>query len=145
MSFTEIRTKTVRAAQNLQARGYKPKQLFGLIARNSHNVAPIVFASISIGCPLNALDCSFGKTEIIHMLKTTKPSLMFCDLDVYDLLKDCLIELGNNAKVFTFGGSKADSEPVENLFAETQKESQFGYVNHSITIIDKLDENYPFF
>lgn len=125
MSFDEIRSKTVRAAQNLQSRGYVPKQVFGILARNSHHLAPIVFASISIGCPVNTLDCSFGKTELMHMLKTTKPKVMFADVDVHDLLKECLIELGNNAKVFTFGGSTGDSEPVENLFAETHKEDQF--------------------
>lgn len=125
MSFTEIRTKTIRAAQNLQKRGYKSKQVFGLLAKNSHHVAPIVFASISIGCPVNTLDPTFGKTELIHMLKTTKPILMFSDIGSHDLLKECLMELGNDAKIFTFGGSKGEAEPVENLFSETNNEDDF--------------------
>lgn len=115
----------IRAAQNLQKRGYTPKQVFGFICKNSHNVAPIIFASISVGCPANTLDPSFGKTELIHMLKTTKPVLMFSDLECYDLIKECLTELGKDTKIFTFGGSKGDSEPVENLFAETHEEDSF--------------------
>ncbi|XP_055297301.1 uncharacterized protein LOC129565940 [Sitodiplosis mosellana] len=125
MTFDEIRIKTVRAAKNLQKRGYEPRQVFGLMAKNSHHVAPIVFASISIGCPVNTLDPSFGKTELIHMLEMTKPTLMFCDVECHDLVRECFTELGNDAKIFTFGGSKDETEPVENLFSETHNEDDF--------------------
>lgn len=125
MTFNEIRIKSVRAAQNLQKRGYGSKQVFGVLARNSHHLAPIVFASISIGCPVNALDPSFGRIELIHMLKVMKPALMFCDADVYNLLKESLTQLGNGAEIFTFGGSNNETEPVENLFSETENENDF--------------------
>lgn len=118
MTFDEIRIKTIRTAQNLQALGYKPKEVFTLIARNSHHVAPITFASLAIGCPINALDPSFGKTEIIHMMKITKPVLVFCDVACYELVDESLKELGNEAKIYTFGGSIGRSEPVENWFKE---------------------------
>lgn len=61
------------------------------------------------------------------MLKSIKPVLMFCDIQCYDLLKDCLEELDNGSrrKIFTFGGSKDSSEPVENLLSETHEETQF--------------------
>lgn len=87
----------------------------------------MVFGSFAIGCPLNTLDPSFGKTELNHMLRTIKPSLMFCDIECYDLVKECLEELDNDFRhtIFTFGGSKDNSEPVENLFAETHQESEF--------------------
>lgn len=99
------------------------------MAKNSHHVAPILFGSISIGCPVNTLDPSFGKSELSHMLKTTKPVLMFCDIDNYELVTECLSELGNEAKIFTFGGSKDEAEPVEDLFAETHTEDTFMYVD----------------
>lgn len=125
MTFNEIKSKTIRAAQNLQALGYKPKGVFTIIARNSHHVAPVAFASIAIGCPLNPLDASFGKTELIHMLTIIKPALVFCDVECYELVDECLKQLGNEANIFTFGGSTGRSEPVENLFKETHKENQF--------------------
>lgn len=125
MSYNEIRLKSIRAARNLQARGYKAKQVFGFLAKNSHHLAPVVFASFYLGCPVNTLDASFGKVELIHMLKTTKPTLMFCDTETYDLLKESLHELGNNAKIFTFGGKKGDSEQVENLFIENGNDYEF--------------------
>ena len=125
MTFSEIRQKTIRAAQNLQKRGYESKQVFALMAKNSHHVAPIVFGSISIGCPVNTLDTSFKQAELNHMLTTIKPVIMFCDVDVYDLVKECLVELKNDAKIFTFGGSKGEAEPVENLFSESPNEEYF--------------------
>lgn len=125
MTFDEIRMKSIQAAQNLKKRGYVPKKVIGLMAKNSHHVAPIVFGSIGIGCPVNTLDPLFGKTELIHMLKTIKPVLMFCDIECYELVKECFTELGNKAKIFTFGGSKGDAESVENLLSETHDEDNF--------------------
>lgn len=40
MSFDEIRVQSIRVAQNLLARGYKSSQVFGIIAKNYHNIAP---------------------------------------------------------------------------------------------------------
>lgn len=92
-----------------------------------HELLVVVFASIALGCPVNGLDPSFGRTELLHMLKTTKPTLICCDVQCYDLVYESLKELDSEARqsIFTFGGSKGDSEPVENLFAETHTEHQF--------------------
>ena len=86
-----------------------------------------MFASIAIGCPINTLDPSFGKTQLMHMLKTIKPVLMFCDIECYDLVKECLVELKNDFQfdILTVGGSKDNSESIENLFVETGHENEF--------------------
>lgn len=125
MSFNELQTKTIRVAQNLQALGYKQNQIFGIMAKNSRHVAPITFASIAMGCPLDTLHSSFNKTDLIHRLKITKPVLMFCDKSYYTLLNCCLKEIDNDAKIFTFDGCIDDSVPVENLFQETFKEIEY--------------------
>lgn len=82
----------------------------------------MVFASIAIGCPINSLDPSFTKSQLMHMLKMTKPKLIFCDVICYDLVKECLSEMEVDFQfdILSFGGSKDGSEPVENLFAETE-------------------------
>lgn len=125
MSYDEIRIKTVRAAQNLQKCGYNSQVVVGVLAKNSHHLAPIVFASMCLGCPVNTLDPTFKKAELLHMLKTIEPAVMFCDSDAYDLVKECLIELGNNATIFCFGHDKVGAEQVEHLFAETHNEHNF--------------------
>lgn len=125
MTFDELRTKTICVAQNLQARGFKPKQTCMLFARNHHYVAPIAIASMAIACPLNSIDPAFGRVELIHMLKTIKPAAVFCDITCYELMNECLVEVGSNADIFTFGGNQGRSEPVDNLFKETHKENEF--------------------
>lgn len=117
--------RTVRAAQNIQKYGYQPKDVFTFVAKNSDFLAPVIFASFCLGCPINTLDPSFAKSDIIHMLKITKPRLMFCDVDVYPLVSECLTELNNEVKIFTFGGQCGSSEAVENLFVETGTEKAF--------------------
>lgn len=95
------------------------------MAKNSRHVAPIVFASLAIGCPINTLDSSFGKTEVIHMMTITKPVLVFCDVKCYQTVDECLKKLNNDAIIFTFGGIFGRSQSVETLFEETQNENQF--------------------
>lgn len=125
MTFEEIRTKTIRAAQNLQQKGYKAKQVISFMATNSAYLSPILFASICLGCPINPLHSLMEKEHVIKMLKKTEPCLIFCDVDAYDLMKEYLIKSGNNAKIFTFNGTQGDSEPVESLFAPTGCEDSF--------------------
>lgn len=116
MTFNEIRIKAIRAATNLKRLGFKTKSIFEFMARNSANVAPIVFASLFSGYPLNTLDWNFGKVELIRMLKTTKPCLMFCDLNLYDLVAECLKEVELKPCIFTFDGERGDSKSIDSLF-----------------------------
>lgn len=87
----------------------------------------MVFGAIAIGCPINTLDPSFSKAQLMHMLKTTRPKVMICDVICYDLVKECLADMENDSKfdILTIAGSKAGSEPIENLFATTDHEDQF--------------------
>lgn len=125
MTFDDIKIKAIRAAENVQRLGYKSNDVFAIMARNSKDVAPIVFGALFNGCAMNTLDPNFGAVELTHMLKTTKPVLIFCDLDVYDLVAKCLKETEMNSSVFTFGGQKSDSKSVDSLFTKTGTEDQF--------------------
>lgn len=117
--------KTVRAAQNLKKLGHQSNNVFVFMAKNTDYLAPIIFASFCLGCPVNVLDSSFKKAEIIHMLQITEPRLMFCDIEVYSLVSECLKELENDAQIFTFGEQCGNSIAVETLFVETGVESAF--------------------
>lgn len=125
MTFDEIRIKAIRAANRLQKLGYQPGSVFALMTRNSKDVASIVFASLFVGCPVNTLDPHFNKIELLNMLKTTKPCLMFCDIDVYDLVEECRNELGLDTSIFTVGGQKGCAKNVESLFVESDDDDQF--------------------
>lgn len=116
---------TIRVAQNLQKRDYAaPKQVIGIISGNVAHVAPIAFAALCIGCPINSMH-TIWKLDTIRVLQMTEPTLIFCEAKLYDLVRECLDAVGNNAKIFTFNGVEGDSEPVENLLVETGDEDDF--------------------
>lgn len=120
----------IRAAQNLQRRGFEPKQVFGIMSENVAHLAPIVLAAFCLGCPINPMFSSVEKTDIIRMFQISKPSVIFCEARLYDLAVDCMNQLGNSAKIFTFNGIRGDSEAVESLFTETGTEEDFLYVSN---------------
>lgn len=125
LTFNEIRSKTIRAAQNLQQRVCGTDNVFGIMVDNDALLAPIVFASLCLGCSINPLYTLAEKNEIIRMLKLTKPTVMFIDVKVYDIVQQCLKELFFDAKIFTFNGRRGHSEPVEYLFEENGMELEF--------------------
>lgn len=116
---------TIRIAQNLQKRGYAvPKQVFGIISGNVAHVAPVAFAALCLGCPINAMH-TIWKFDTIRVLQMTEPALIFCEAKLYDLVRECLDKVGNRAKIFTLNGTQGDSESVENLLAKTGEEANF--------------------
>lgn len=117
--------QTIRAAQNLQKYGYEKGDVFGIVSKNHHQLAPIVFASLCTGNPINTLDVSFTENEMSHMLNTTKPKVVFCDYDVIDIVKKSLKNVNNDAKIFTFCKTIGGYTPVSDLFAETSREEEF--------------------
>lgn len=123
-TFAELRQMTIRAAQNLEARGYGSKQTVGIIARDVPHLIPIVYASLCLGHPMNIMNMTF-KVDMIRMLKLSEPRLIFCEIEKMDLLVECLNELNMKPKIFTFNGTKNDSEPVECLFAKTGNEDDY--------------------
>lgn len=120
-----LRLKTIQVAQNLLKLGYTTGDNFTIIARNSHFVAPILFAAYCLGCPINPLDPSFNQMELMHMLKIVQPKVVFCDVDRYELVHACLKELNNAAAVYTFGGRKGEAKSIMELLVETRDEHNF--------------------
>lgn len=78
-----------------------------------------------MGCPVNALSTTFVAFEIVHMLKITKPSLVFCDVQEYEKMVECLAECGNEAAIITINGKIESCEHIEDLLVATGLESTF--------------------
>ncbi|XP_037920264.1 luciferin 4-monooxygenase-like [Hermetia illucens] len=76
----------------------------GLIARNTENLAPLVFGLFFCGVSVNSLDTSFSEDEIINIFKYTKPKLVFCDADVYVKVKTSLEIIDNAAAIYIVTG-----------------------------------------
>lgn len=125
-TFSEMRMKTIRVAQNLLRRGFNSKYLIATVAGNVPHLAPIIYASLCLGWPVATMYTAMEKQSIVRMFELTEPRIIFCEANVYDLIVECLTEVGiSNAKIFTFDGIKGDSEAVDSLFDETGHESDF--------------------
>lgn len=114
----------IRAAQNLQKRGYNTKQVISLNAGNVAYSTPVVFSSLCLGFPVNTM-CTDHRPHILSTLQLIEPKLIFCEVEKYNVTVECLNELGMKAKIFTLNGIKGDAESVENLFSETGIEEDF--------------------
>lgn len=127
MTHHEMWLETVSVAQNLQKGGIKSRQVFGFMAANSDHLAPIVLASFCLACPIAPLHPMLSKQEIARILTKTKPSVIFCDADVYNQLDEAVKELSFKVKVFTIGRKIDGVEPIDNLLVETGDEMSFVY------------------
>lgn len=124
-TYEEIYAKTVRAAQHIQKMDYNEGDIFAIMARNYQDLAPIVFALISLGYPFQSLDPTFSETEVTHLFALTKPTLVFGDHESYKVIEKSLRNLNNDAKIYTFGGRIGESCPVEDLFVATGREAEY--------------------
>uniref|UniRef100_A0A182W530 Fe2OG dioxygenase domain-containing protein n=1 Tax=Anopheles minimus TaxID=112268 RepID=A0A182W530_9DIPT len=86
MTCDELRRRSIRFAQFLIARDYRIGDVVVLIARNSDNVAPVVFGCFLAGVTLNTLDPSFGLEEVQHILRLTRPRAVVGDSDALVLV-----------------------------------------------------------
>lgn len=126
MTFGEIRLKAIRAAQNLQAIGFRPHQKFCFMTIHNENLLPVVLASIGLACPIVPLYPLLSTDEIVRILTKIKPSIVFCDANLYNQLNDALNKLQFTLKVFLLDDVHFDGlESVVNLFHETGKEDSF--------------------
>lgn len=121
-----MRLKTIRIAQNLQRRGFNTKCTIATVAANVPHLAPVVYGALCLGCPVVSMYTAMERHCVLRMFKIAEPSIIFCEVKVYDLLVECLAEVGiSNVKIFTFDGIKGDSEAVDNLLEVTGNESDF--------------------
>lgn len=125
------------------------KDVVGLIARNTENLAPIVFGLFFCGVSVNTLDTSFNEggwnrwqfnfnkvpntqplpDEIINIFRYTKPKLIFCDADVYMKVKNSLETLENTAEIYIVAGKldKGLTSSVEQILDQVNDEAVQGF------------------
>lgn len=117
--------KATRAAQNLQKRGYKSRELFCFVAANTDDLLPIYLASIGLACTTVPLHSILTKDEMVPILIKVQPTVIFCDDSSYDQLNEALIELKLKSKIFIIGEPIDGIESAKSLFIETGDECNF--------------------
>lgn len=99
--------------------------MIAFVTDNTADITPIVCAALCLGCSIAAQPPCHSTTEYSHFLNMLKPTFVLCDLKCYATLKDCLVNLNNQAQVFTFNGQMNDSHSVDDLFHGSDDESYF--------------------
>lgn len=59
LTARDLRIRSIRAAENLRARGLKSGDIVAICAKNSENVAPVFYATLLLLTPVNTLDPDF--------------------------------------------------------------------------------------
>lgn len=121
----DLKISSIRVAQNLEKLGIKSDDIVGFNCKNSHHVNSLVYGCVLIGAPINPLHVSFTKDGIMQMFGQTKPKIVICDSEVYELTKEALSELENDAKIFTLLKKIPGVAFVDELLAATGIEDDF--------------------
>uniref|UniRef100_A0A182Q0L1 AMP-dependent synthetase/ligase domain-containing protein n=1 Tax=Anopheles farauti TaxID=69004 RepID=A0A182Q0L1_9DIPT len=129
MTYAEFRTRLVRFAQNLTAIGVRQGDVVTLANANSENLAPLACALLTIGAPMNPLAPSFNEDDMANMLRTTKPKLVFCDDNNYEVVRNALGKVVTNKDqmppLYVLESDREDVKHAEDLLKETGQEDQF--------------------
>ncbi|XP_055297527.1 uncharacterized protein LOC129566039 [Sitodiplosis mosellana] len=125
MTKSEIRIRSIRCAQNLAKLGCTQNDCIGVVARNHHNLTPLLYGAIFNGSPICPFDVLIVKDGIDVLLDRLRPSFIFGDADVLDSVKEIVNNMGFSSKFFTVNGSADAYESIDSLMNETGEEDSF--------------------
>lgn len=112
-------------AKNLQKFGCQKDDRILYFTTNSAEIAPLVFASLCLGCPIVAFSPYLRTAEVNYQLSFLKPKYVICDIEYYPMLRECFMNMEISAQFFTFDGQMGGSIDIECLFDETDDNSPF--------------------
>ncbi|XP_055309666.1 probable 4-coumarate--CoA ligase 1 [Sitodiplosis mosellana] len=124
-TFNELHTLTIRVAKRLRNVGLEKGEVVFFVTDNTSDIPALVFAALCLGCVITARRSSSSKLEHVRYLSIVWPKYVFCDLEYYAMMKDCLAELKIEAKFFTFDGQSEGSIAVDDLFKEDDMDLYF--------------------
>lgn len=96
-----------------------------LFTNNSADITPLVYAALCLGCVIAAESTAHGCVEIHHTLNYLKPRVIFCDLEYYAMLKECVFDLKINADFFIVGDQTDDTLSIKYFFRQINIDTQF--------------------
>uniref|UniRef100_A0AAG5DX48 AMP-dependent synthetase/ligase domain-containing protein n=1 Tax=Anopheles atroparvus TaxID=41427 RepID=A0AAG5DX48_ANOAO len=122
----EMYQRTVRIAQHLVRLGYgRQGTMAALASRNGEHVAPVMFACLALGMPVNTLDPAFTAADFGHMLGITRPALVFCESHILETVRDGAASVGIDPAYVLFEGHRDGFRHVDELLEPTGTEESF--------------------
>ncbi|KAL7025587.1 hypothetical protein ACKWTF_013550 [Chironomus riparius] len=130
--------RSIKIAKYLTTCGMKEGDLIGLVAANTENLAPIVFASFTLGLPVNPLSPAMNEKDIVQMFSMTKPKMIFCDAENVKIVQNAVDEMKSEAKILTvmnkIDGYKCATEILRKMEGE-RTDFEFKNIDSSATAI----------
>jgi 4-coumarate--CoA ligase len=126
MTFNDLRISSVCVAQNLIKSGLKADDVVAVICRNSNDLTFLLTACILVGAPVNPLDVSLSREDLVYLFGQMMPKFVVCDLDALETVEKTLKELNLEANVFvTSKEGKGEAKSFYDLLTPTGTEDDF--------------------
>lgn len=102
MTCYEMRLRTIKIAKHLETIGFKKGDIAGFVSSNSENLAPTVFACLTLGLPVNSLSQMFRESDIVQLYSITRPKVIFADYDVVAKVQKAVDSIPLDCAIYTF-------------------------------------------
>ncbi|XP_063389114.1 uncharacterized protein LOC134674889 [Cydia fagiglandana] len=102
-SKLSVKSRSIRLARCLRVAGLRPGDVAVVCGRNHLDLHIPFYAAFMNGLPLAVIDPIYRYEEIKHHFKTTKPRIVFCEVENFGDITRVVKDLGLDTKIVTFG------------------------------------------
>lgn len=101
LTCRQMYQRTISIAKYLQEIGCEQGDIVGILALNSDNLAPAIFACLTLGLPMSFQAPFFLENEITFNYSITKPKLILCDANIVEKMEKVVENLKYVIRIFT--------------------------------------------
>ncbi|KAL7025583.1 hypothetical protein ACKWTF_013546 [Chironomus riparius] len=129
--------RSIKIAKYLTKCGMKNSDLIGIMAGNSENLAPIVYACFALGLPINPLAPAMNEKDIVQMFSMTKPKMIFCDAENVKVVQNAVDEMKSDSKILTVmdkvDGYECATEILKSMQSDCVDDFEFPIIDSNST------------
>ncbi|XP_065369147.1 uncharacterized protein LOC135961568 [Calliphora vicina] len=104
MTAQEFLDHVTCLSKNLLKMGIRTGDVVGMYANNATHTATVMVAAYLCGAPVNALYPGFDKDNVQLIYDVTKPKIIFCDVENYEITVKVCQDLNLSAPKFLMNG-----------------------------------------
>ncbi|XP_017050126.1 probable CoA ligase CCL7 [Drosophila ficusphila] len=120
LTFEQTLTWAIRVAQFFKKRGLNHKDVIGIVGLNSTYLRPLAVACLMNGTPFHAVNTKMDEATTKVLFSRTKPSIIFCDGNVYQKIRSSTSEW--KPEFYLLTGKVEEVRSIEVLLEPTETE-----------------------
>ncbi|XP_047999030.1 luciferin 4-monooxygenase-like [Leguminivora glycinivorella] len=124
-SKLSVKSRSIRLAICLRHAGLRPGDVAVVSGRNHLDVHIPFYAAYMNGLPLAGIDPVYKYDEIKCHFETTKPKIVFCELDNFGDMKRVVTDLELDTKLVTFGDGEHSMAKFLKMYDDLTPEHAF--------------------